>query len=179
MSPARAIADLRWYFDGSAEAELGVHGQSYEPRGNRVEGADVARQRDEAAARWSDVGRRLAAMPEGQARVLSVVYTPARWPAELGRWYDEGPVAALLLERERLARPNGHLRPIHLEDHDPARAVVRSGALVPIPNAERHEDLMRAARLVAAKKGDEMLDLKARARATLREAVASFRAGGA
>lgn len=96
----RAVADLRWFYV-EAEGDLGLHAQSYEPSdGSAREGYEVARERDRECARWSEVARRLRAMPPGHERVLRLAYTEHRW-IQLERWYELAGVAALLVSRVR------------------------------------------------------------------------------
>jgi hypothetical protein len=174
MNPDRAQSDLRWFFD-EGEGALGLHGQSYEPRGVARDGVEAARSHEAEVVRWAEVTRRLRALPEGEERVLRLAFTSRKWPGLEGL-YELAGVMALLLERERLARPNGTLRVVALEDDDiDARRIVRSGSFEPLPNPDRHEDLVRAGRLAAGKKGEEAVALRDAAKAALKAALASYR----
>lgn len=98
--------DLTWYFDGSADAELGARAQTYDPSGSGGAGTpDAALKRQEyAALRYAHVAGRLRAMLREHAwetRVLRAAFTPTprAWPIPpAAAWYELGPVAAVLVD---------------------------------------------------------------------------------
>lgn len=180
MSAALARLDLRWFFTEAA-GDLGLSAQDYQPRGARSsspDGAAAARHHEAAVIRWTEVIRRLRALPEGHERVLRVAYgpLPPGWPRGLERLYELAGVAALLLERARLATSPGNLRPVVLDgvlDRETQR-YVRSGALVPLPAPPHHEGLVEAARTVITLKPEKAETLRLQASAALRLAMSLY-----
>jgi hypothetical protein len=96
--------ELRWLF-GESEGALGMRAAPLDRSGLEPDYAELADKRSRAVARYVDATRRLGAVGASEGRVLRVAFTPHRWPPELValRLYEAGPVAALLLDRERRA----------------------------------------------------------------------------
>lgn len=157
MRVVEAASELRWFWS-AAESELGLHAASLEPRAPTTPGHEVASRRAGAAARYSDVSRRLAGLPAGAERVLRVTYTPTRWPLQLSAWREEGPVAALLVERREA--PAGIVSQHMLRRHE----------------ADAAGALMRAAVIVAGLDPSSVLarELRDQARQTLRRALEAY-----
>lgn len=180
VSVSLARVELRWFFT-EGDGSLGLRGSDYQPRGTRSDGAESARSYEAAVVRWSEVVRRLRALPPGYERVLRVAFgpLPPGWPMGLERLYELAGVAALIVERERLAKPVPALRPVVLDpvlDRDTQRSV-RSGALVPLPGPQRAEGLIEAARDVVAMKAEKAEALRLAATALLREALTYYVGG--
>jgi hypothetical protein len=99
MSVAFARVELRWFFT-EGDGALGLKGIDYNRGGGpRSEGAETARRHQEAVARWTEVQRRLDAIPASSARTLSQAFSPHRWPRQLVlRWYELVGVAAWMVE---------------------------------------------------------------------------------
>lgn len=121
MTPREAATELRWFFT-EAEGDLGLKGVSLEPSGSEP-GHQAAERRASRCVRWSEVSRRLDAIGTEHRRVLHLAYgpKPRSWPMGLARWYEEGPVAAMLKDREDVIGAARRLAKLTAKEGEPLR----------------------------------------------------------
>ena len=159
MNRSEACEHLRWFYGGEAEACLGLRGVSLEPGfGNdNNDGAETASRRADDCLRYYDISARIRALTPAQERILRVSFTPSRWPMELVRWFEFGPVAALVIA----------------EDGGPHR--LRDALAVLKERNPGHSALYLAARVVVSSSAYGLdHELRAIAKDLLRDALLAF-----
>lgn len=149
-----AVIELKWFYS-EAEGDLGMRAASLEPSGGDSDGAAKARRRTEACVRWTEAVRRLRLLPQGDERVLRVAYSPVAWPG-LERHYELAGVCALLVERRQ------------------APSSVIAAHMATRTESDESGALATAGRAVAGLETAPAAELKLKARAALRAALAAY-----